>query len=460
MSGTRKETPLGPQKIFNLTRWFSIVAALSIAATSVVTAYALSRFLTDRMLQRDGRLTQEFIQSVARIQDADRIFTGDRGPSLAGGGDIGEFFLHVSGMPDVLRANIYDTQHRVIWSSSPELTGRIFLNNPELDEALQGELVVHFGLVGKDELKPEHVRLGEAVYYVENYVPVYDKGSQHIIGVVEIYRVPTSLFETIRDGHKLIWLAAMFGGSVLFLTLFWLVRRSDNLIRSQNARLLETEKMAVVVEMASAVAHSIRNPLASIRTSAELQVGGANPETREALQDIISEVDRVEGLVRDLLTYSRPVGDGTTRAEVKDVVMKTLEGFSREMDRQRIKLRLQLAEDLPQVWGDSALLVQVGNSLVSNALEAMQEEGSLSISALPSADGGYIEINVSDTGQGISPQQIGEVFKPFFTTKARGLGVGLTLARKIVERFGGGITLASEPGKGTMATVRLKVATS
>ncbi|HSD62040.1 MAG TPA: ATP-binding protein, partial [Burkholderiales bacterium] len=122
--------------------------------------------------------------------------------------------------------------------------------------------------------------------------------------------------------------------------------------------------------------------------------------------------------------------------------------------------RLQLAEDLPQVWGDSALLVQVGNSLVSNALEAMQEDGSLSISAQPSADGGFVEINVSDTGQGISPNQIGEVFKPFYTTKARGLGVGLTLAHKIVERFGGAITLASEPGKGTMATVRLKVAAS
>lgn len=446
-----------PQKVFNLTRWFSIVAALSIAATSVLTAYALSRFLTDRMLQRDGQLTQEFIQSVARIQDADRIFTGTGAPSLVGG-DIGEFFLHVSAMPDVLRANIYDTEHRVIWSSMPELTGKLFPDNPELDEALQGELVVHFGLVGKDELKPEHVRLGEAVYYVENYVPVHDKANQRIIGVVEIYRVPTSLFETIRDGHKLIWLSAMFGGGVLFLTLFSLVRRSDNLIRSQNQRLLETEKMAVVVEMASAVAHSIRNPLASIRTSAELHVSGANPDTREALQDIISEVDRVEGLVRDLLTYSRPVGDGTTRAEVKDVVMKTVEGFSREIARQGIKLRLDLAEDLPQVWGDSALLVQVGNSLVSNALEAMQAEGRLSVSAHRSADGEYVEIGVADTGQGIASHQLGEVFKPFFTTKTRGLGVGLTLSRKIVERFGGGITLASEPGKGTMATVRLKVA--
>ncbi len=448
---------MATQKVFNLTRWFSIVAALSIAATSVVTAYALSRFLTDRMLQRDGQLTQEFIQSVARIQDADRIFTGLDAPTT-GGGDIGEFFLHVSAMPDVLRANIYDTRHRVIWSSTPELTGRVFPQNPELEEALRGELVVHFGLVGKDELKPEHLRLGEAVYYVENYVPVHDQANRKVIGVVEIYRVPTSLFQTIRDGHKLIWLSAMFGGGVLFLTLFWLVRRSDNLIRSQNQRLLETEKMAVVVEMASAVAHSIRNPLASIRTSAELQLGGANPEVREALQDIISEVDRVEGLVRDLLTYSRPVGDGTTRAEVKDVVMKTLEGFSREMDRQRVRLRLQLAEDLPRVWGDSALLVQVGNSLVSNALEAMPEEGQLSISARPSADGDYVELSIADSGQGISPHQIEEVFKPFFTTKARGLGVGLTLARKIVEHFGGGISLASEPGQGTMATVRLKVA--
>lgn len=443
-----------PQKIFNLTRWFSIVAALSIAATSVLTAYALSRFVTDRILQRDAQITMEFIQSLAHIQEVDRLFSPDQDKFFQG--DMGEFFQHISSLPDVLRANVFDRQSRVIWSSNAELTGRTFLNNPELDQALQGQLVVHFGLVGEGHAKPEHVRLGEAVYFVENYVPVYDKAGKRVIGVVEIYRIPNQLFETIHDGHKLIWLAATFGGAVLFLTLFWLVRRSDNLIRSQNERLLESEKMAVIVEMASAVAHSIRNPLASIRTSAELQLGGANPETTEALQDIISEVDRVEGLVRDLLTYSRPVGDGSTVAEVRDVVMKTLEGFSRELDRQRVKLRLQVADDLPPVRGDSALLVQVGNSLVSNALESMREEGQLTISAHPTADGQFVDLNIQDTGEGIEPERLNQVFKPFFTTKARGLGVGLTLARKIVERFGGEITLVSQPGEGTMATVRLK----
>lgn len=446
--------PVPPQKVFNLTRWFSIVAALSIAVTSVVTAYALSRFVTDRMLQRDGQITMEFIQSLAHIQDANRLFTGEGDPKAHP--DVGEFFLHISSMPDVLRANVFDIRSRIIWSSNPELTGRTFLNNPELDEALGGRLVVHFGLVGEGQPKPEHLRLDDTVYFVENYVPVYDRGNDHIIGVVEIYRVPTQLFDTIHDGHKLIWLAATFGGAVLFLTLFSLVRRSDALIRSQNQRLLETEKMAVIVEMASAVAHSIRNPLASIRTSAELQLGAASPETAEALGDIISEVDRVEGLVRDLLTYSRPVGDGSTLAEVRDVVMKTLEGFSRELDRQRVKLRLQVADDLPPVRGDSALLVQVGNSLVANALESMAEEGQLTISAHPSPDGEFVELNIADNGEGIAPERLGEVFKPFFTTKARGLGVGLTLARKIVERFGGEIRLASERGEGTMATVRLK----
>jgi two-component system sensor histidine kinase HydH len=445
---------LPPTKIFSLTRWFSIVAALSIAVTSVITAYALSRFLTDRMLERDAQITMEFIQSLARIQNADRLFTAQE--EVNSGTDIGEFFLHISSMPDVLRANIFDTRSRILWSSNPELTGRTFRDNPELDEALEGKLAVQFGLVGEGQPKPEHLRLQDAVYFVENYVPVYDHASNRVIGVVEIYRVPTQLFETIHDGHKLIWLAASFGGALLFLTLFWLVRRSDNLIRSQNQRLLETEKMAVIVEMASAVAHSIRNPLASIRTSAELQLAGAAPDTAEALSDIISEVDRVEALVRDLLTYSRPVGDGSTVAEVRDVVMKTLEGFSRDLDRQRVKLRLQVADDLPPVRGDSALLVQVGNSLVANALESMAQEGRLTISARPTPDGQYVELNIQDSGEGIAPERLQEVFKPFFTTKARGLGVGLTLARKIVERFDGEISLASQPGEGTMATVRLK----
>lgn len=449
---------MSPQKVFNLTRWFSIVAFLSIAATSAITAFALSRFLTDRMLERDGELTMEFIQSVARIQDAESVFHEPTSPDAVKG-DIGEFFLHVASMPDVLRANIYNTRYRVIWSSDENLTGRVFLNNPELEEALQGELVVHFGLVGEDDLKPEHVEMGQVLYFVENYIPVYDRANRQVIGVVEIYRVPSRLFETIRDGHKLIWLSAMFGGAVLFLTLFWLVRRSDNLIRSQNQRLLESEKMAVAVEMASAVAHSIRNPLASIRTSAELHADSPQPEIKEAMADITSEVDRVEGLVRDLLTYSRPVGDGSTSAEIRSVVMKTLEGFSRELDRKRIRLRLEVPDDLPSVQGDAALLIQVSNSLLANAVEAMDEEGQLTIRAHPSQDGRSVELDIIDTGNGISEKELQNVFRPFFTTKAKGLGVGLTLARKIVERFGGEISLASEPGKGTMATVKLPHAT-
>jgi len=443
-----------PQKVFNLTRWFSIVAFLSIAATSAITAFALSRFLTDRMLERDGELTMEFIQSVARIQDAEAVFDAAT-PAEAVRGDIGEFFLHISSMPDVLRANIYNTHYRVIWSSDDQLTGRVFLNNPELEEALQGELVVHFGLVGEDDLKPEHVEMGQVLYFVENYIPVYALTSRTVIGVVEIYRVPARLFETIRDGHKLIWLSAMFGGAVLFLTLFWLVRRSDNLIRSQNLRLVESEKIAVAVEMASAVAHSIRNPLASIRTSAELNANSPQPDIKEAMVDITSEVDRIEGLVRDLLTYSRPVGDGSTSVDVREVVKQTLAGFAREMDRKRIKLRLELPDDLPPVQGDSALLVQVGNSLMANALEAMEEEGQLTIRARASEDRRSVNLDIIDTGRGISEKELQNVFRPFFTTKSKGLGVGLTLARKIVERFGGEISLASEPGKGTMATVKL-----
>jgi signal transduction histidine kinase len=213
-----------------------------------------------------------------------------------------------------------------------------------------------------------------------------------------------------------------------------------------------------MVEMSHAVAHSIRNPLASIRTSAELQAGAGDPETQEALNDIITEADRIEGLVRDLLSYSKPVGDTSSTAEVRDVIMKTLEGFSREIDRQRIKLRLELDDDLPQVKGDATLLVQVGNSLVSNAIEAMGEGGQLAIEVRKSPDGEAVEMRVNDNGPGIAQHQIYEVFKPFFTTKNRGLGVGLTLARKVVERFGGDIHLASEPGQGTTVTVRLKAA--
>src|SRR5262249_22161991 len=245
---------------FNLSRWFAAVGLVSIASISVVTGWLLSDFLTDRMLAQEARLPEEVIDSVVDVEQAAGYFTGDASED----GHYGDFVAHITALPDVLRANLYSRERRVIWSSDPALIGRQFSDNDELEDALAGKVVAH----GGERAKQEHEALDAHRYFFEIYTPVRAPRSGEVVGVVELYKTPRALFEAIAAGKRAIWVGAALAGLFLYATLFWLVRRADNTIRAQRERLVQSETFAVVGEMSSAVAHGIRNPLASIRSSA------------------------------------------------------------------------------------------------------------------------------------------------------------------------------------------------
>ena len=134
-------------------------------------------------------------------------------------------------------------------------------------------------------------------------MPIFDVHGRRIVGVVELYKVPADLFETLAEGRRLIWLAAVVAAAFLYAALFWIVLRAQRIIEIQGDRLVESESLAVVGEMGSAVAHGLRNPLAAIRSSAELALESPLPDqARECAQDIVAQVDRLEGWVRQLLT--------------------------------------------------------------------------------------------------------------------------------------------------------------
>jgi signal transduction histidine kinase len=445
--------PLGRQP-FNLTRWFSLLSLACIASISAVSALLLSNFLTDKMLQRDSLLSMEFVQAAVLSDKAAAYFLA--GQPLGAGKELENTFQRLAHMPDVLRANVYARDRSIVWSSDDNLVGKNFPSNPELDEALHGEVVVNSGIISKEEhLKAGHSFSEEGVkYFIETYVPLWTDGRKEVIGVVELYRTPDALFEAIHDGQRLIWLSAALGGLFLYAALFWIVRHADRIMRKQHERLVETETLAALGEMASAVAHGIRNPLASIRSSAELALEGAANPPRESARDIIAEVDRMEQWVRELLGYSRPVGGGAETVELNSIIRRSLDNFAREMEKRNIDVSAQLGETLPVVRGDLGLLGQVFNSLIVNAVEAMPGNGRLTVSSRLAQDHRHVEVSFSDTGTGIEAGELGKVLKPFHTTKPKGLGLGLPLARRIVERYGGTLAIASTAGAGTAVTLR------
>jgi two-component system sensor histidine kinase HydH len=433
---------------FNLSRWFAAAGLVSIASISVVSGWLLSGFLTERMLQQEARLAEEVIDSIVRVEKAADYFASGRATHER---EFREFVAHISELPDVLRANLYSRERRVIWSSDPALIGRQFSDNRELEAALGGTVVGH----GGERAKREHEDLDPRYrYFFEIYSPVRAEVQGDVVGVVELYKTPRALFEAIAAGKRAIWLGAALAGFFLYATLFWLVRRADETIRVQRERLVQSETFAAIGEMSSAVAHGIRNPLASIRSSAELALGSQPAEWREAARDIVEQVDRLESWLRRLVSYSEPLAVKLEAVQIGALVQASLAGFERELARRGIRVQVHIDAPLPPVTADALMLEQVFASLIANAMDAVQRDGSIRVEVQRDGERG-LRVSIQDTGPGMTQRELQRAFKPFHTSKPKGIGIGLPLARRIVLRFGGSIALASAPGAGTMVEVLL-----
>jgi signal transduction histidine kinase len=359
-------------------------------------------------------------------------------------------------MPEVVRTNVYGRDGTVLWSSDAQMTGRRFANNDELEEALAGKVVYKRGYVGEDKAsdpKPEHQSLPTGTFFIESYIPIYGLDAQPV-AVVELYKAARKLEETLRTAQSLVWSSSVAGGLLLFLVLHRIIRKAARQIQVQQARLVEAESMAAVGVMGSAIAHGIRNPLASIRSSAELAADTEDCTWREQAEDIIVAADRIERSVRDLLHFSRPASDPMLPIELNNVAADSVEGLMRELGRRGLASILELDPGNPKVLADASMLGQVVSSLIVNAMEASSANGKVTVRTRIDSHLGTASLDVEDSGHGISPQDLPLVLRAFHTTKPTGLGLGLPLAKRIVERFGGTLAIDSAKGRGT--TVRLQ----
>lgn len=452
----RPATPSGGPSVrpgFDLLRWFALVSLACVLASGAGTALLLSRFLSEQMLDRDAELSAEFLQSIVQAERSWSWFS-DPG-AVAARTPLDSFFNHVAKLPGVVRANVYATDGTVLWSSNAALIGRRFADNHELEGALRGRIVVESGTLPKEE----HVALDHDAggrRFTEAYLPVRDEAGRAVIGVVEIYRLPDALFRAIDEGVRRVWIAAGLGMALLWLALFWIAARARRLMVRQQQRLVEAEALGAVGAVASAVAHGIRNPLASIRSSAELGAVEDEAGARQCLADIQREADRVERWVRDLLIQARGEAIAPGAVDVNLLLAESTRSFAATAARQEVALHVTPGA-VPKALADAGALGQAVDNLVANAIEAMPEGGTLRLSTGLAPGGRAVEIVIADTGGGL-PAAVRQGGGLFFSTKPRGTGLGLVLTRRILERHAGSLTLDSEPGIGTRAVIRLPVA--
>jgi len=218
------------------------------------------------------------------------------------------------------------------------------------------------------------------------------------------------------------------------------------------AQLVESEKLASVGQMAAAVAHGLRNPLASLRASAQVALRHPDsPAARESLQAIIEEVDRLDKRIAHLLTFSRPAPTHQMRERLGALVDGAIAPLRTLLADRLIALDVVIPDGLPDVHVDPMKVETAILEIVSNALDAMNGGGRLRLEG--TAMDGRVALEIRDTGRGIPADVLPNVCEPFFTTRSEGTGLGLAIARRFVEQTGGRLEISSVIGEGT--TVRL-----
>jgi two-component system sensor histidine kinase PilS (NtrC family) len=228
-------------------------------------------------------------------------------------------------------------------------------------------------------------------------------------------------------------------------------------LRQMEEAVRRADRLAVVGGLAAGLAHEIRNPLASMCGSIEIlgSAKGLDEQERRLMQVVRSEAERLEALVREFLSFARPVSPALEALDARAAVAETAELFSTQLAERGIELSIP---DGPPVWmrADPRQLRQVLWNVLGNAADATAQGGRVEVHLFSAGSQAVLEI--SDTGEGIAEEDLRRIFDPFFTTKERGTGLGLAIVHRIVEAHGGQVTVRSEPGRGSTFRISLPAA--
>lgn len=285
-----------------------------------------------------------------------------------------------------------------------------------------------------------------------------------------------------RDVEELRWItygAVGTGFMILYVSLFAIVRRGWRTINQQQLtleytneemhatnrelldtqeKLVRTERLAAIGSLAAAVAHELRNPLGGIKNTAfyinsklvDSDLARDNPKILQYLEMMNEEITSSNQIITDLMDFSRVNPPETSPANLESLVEMAL---SRIEVKDNVRVIKNFTPDLPEVLLDKDQVRRAITNLIRNADDAMEDGGDLTISVTKS--NGYVELQVRDTGHGIPEDKLTKVFDPLFTTKAKGIGMGLPIVGEVIHKHNGTVDVTSNPSEGTTFTIRL-----
>jgi signal transduction histidine kinase/putative methionine-R-sulfoxide reductase with GAF domain len=229
-------------------------------------------------------------------------------------------------------------------------------------------------------------------------------------------------------------------------------------LRKTEAQLIRSDKLAALGQLAAGIAHEIRNPLTSINILIHSMTDNLPDESvhREDLKVIEEEINRINEIVDQFLRFAKPAPPLLKKAEVLPIFEETLQLLRPQIEKQRITVQKEI-QILPPALMDREQMKQVILNLLLNAVQAMPKGGHLILRGHISENDRFIKLSIQDSGVGISDEEMGKLFDPFFSTKEGGIGLGLSIAHRIIDQHHGKIEVESAPGKGTLFTLWLPI---
>lgn len=243
---------------------------------------------------------------------------------------------------------------------------------------------------------------------------------------------------------------------------FVMLIRDITLTRKLTEEKIESERITALTMLAAGVAHELGNPLNSLTIHLQLlerRLRKLNHKSTAQLEELLNiaqgELKRMDGIITQFLAAIRPTQPQLQHLNLRDLIQETLKVLKPELSRAGIRVKLDLRADMPNMLLDGDQMKQAFHNLIRNAVQAMPQGGVLTISG--TFNDYEVRLSFQDRGKGISAENLGNIFQPFFTTRKSGTGLGLLIVRRIIREHGGEIQIESKMGEGTRINIYLPI---
>ncbi|HUU81296.1 MAG TPA: ATP-binding protein [Acidobacteriota bacterium] len=363
--------------------------------------------------------------------------------------------------------NVYDIGKGVIaYSTDSRLLGKKAKETSGYKSAVKGEH--SSGLISeRDDLWGLGIERIGGQKKIRTYIPFMgldsftgDKG--YVLGVFELIQDLSQEYKSIVKLQYLIFGLSILIMGLIFVALLLIVHKAEKTIeerareqRELESQLNQAERLAALGQMCAGVSHEIRNPLGIIRSTAELLAGmpDSNESQRKLSSMIIEESSRLNNIVTEFLDFARPLEPNLQDCYLEDIIKRNLAFLHPELEKQKISIYDNLNNRSMKIKADPQMLYRVFLNIFVNCIQSMKDGGAVTVNV--AEEKGHYIVEIRDTGSGISEEDLGKIFDPFFSKKDKGSGLGLSIVRNIIEGHRGSIKIESKVGSGTSVIISL-----